>query len=215
MGAITKAIGKFIFDVVVALGAVSCILVWLKLEPKDIRMSVSGPHWLWLIVGLGLFVVALTSSGYSLYRTIHQPKPSLSSELRREMAIRQSSLLSFFAAQARDLVATLELTWHHWNNAGEKLIHPCSDKTDIKNVGKETAKLTAELRDFKVLYQDHLVRLKVEIPAFNSRTISNDIFSDEEYPNILTDLKDHERLLEKASNDVWDSAYVLEVNNAT
>jgi hypothetical protein len=61
-----RLIAKVIFDVVVAAGALACILVWLELKPKDIRMM-TWPHWLWFIGALILFAISLISSLRSLY----------------------------------------------------------------------------------------------------------------------------------------------------
>ena len=47
-GTIAKCIAAWAFDIVVALGALACILVWLEVKPKDVRMT-GWPHWIWLI----------------------------------------------------------------------------------------------------------------------------------------------------------------------
>jgi hypothetical protein len=59
-------IGKLVFDVLVAAGAVACVLVWMEVKPKDVRMT-TWPHWLWLIGALILFAISLGSSLRSLY----------------------------------------------------------------------------------------------------------------------------------------------------
>jgi hypothetical protein len=44
----------------------------------------------------------------------------------------RSILLSFMEARAVELVSQLEALWHHWDNAGEKLIHPLDSRIDSK-----------------------------------------------------------------------------------
>ncbi|MFL6313757.1 MAG: hypothetical protein ACJ71W_16795 [Terriglobales bacterium] len=67
-----KDMWKFVYQIICALGAVSCILVWLGIKPSDIwgwRMSLVLPHWMWLAAAVVLFGLCLWSSLYSLYRS--------------------------------------------------------------------------------------------------------------------------------------------------
>jgi hypothetical protein len=67
-----KKIGKFVYQIICALGALSCILVWLDLKPADVwgwRMSLGLAHWAWLASAIVLFGISLWSSLYSLYRS--------------------------------------------------------------------------------------------------------------------------------------------------
>src|SRR5947209_1006979 len=64
----SKKIGKICFDIVVGAGALACVLVWLEVKPKDVRMM-TWSHWLWLIGALILFAISLGSSLRSLYLT--------------------------------------------------------------------------------------------------------------------------------------------------
>jgi len=66
------AIGKVVLAIIGAAGAVACILVWLKVEPKDVRMM-TWPHWLWLIGAIVLFGISLTASLRSLYLALRSP----------------------------------------------------------------------------------------------------------------------------------------------
>jgi chromosome segregation ATPase len=59
-------IGRICFDIVVGAGALACVLAWLEVKPKDVRMM-AWPHWLWLIGALILFAINLGSSLRSLY----------------------------------------------------------------------------------------------------------------------------------------------------
>src|SRR5580658_3568372 len=78
----------------------------------------------------------------------------------------QSWVLWTYAAQARDIVDFLERLWHHWNNAGEKLIHPLNG--DLDKVDYLKANLASERRDFMVMYMSHLMRLTTDLPGFAS-----------------------------------------------
>lgn len=60
------AIGKAILAIIGAAGAVACILVWLEVKPKDVRMM-TWPHGLWIVAALVLFAISLSSSLRSLY----------------------------------------------------------------------------------------------------------------------------------------------------
>lgn len=62
----SNKIGKICFDIIVGAGALACVLAWLEVKPKDVRMM-TWPHWLWFIGALILFAISLTSSLRSLY----------------------------------------------------------------------------------------------------------------------------------------------------
>jgi hypothetical protein len=68
-----KAVLKFIGELIVILGALSCILVWLDVKPTDFR-AMTLPHWIWLFAGFGLFIAAISSSSYSLWRSLRGDK---------------------------------------------------------------------------------------------------------------------------------------------
>jgi hypothetical protein len=72
-------IRRFLYHFVILAGALSCILVWAKVEPKDLRgwtLPLAFPHWLWLLASFALFAIGLSSSGYSLYRSLRTaPSP--------------------------------------------------------------------------------------------------------------------------------------------
>lgn len=64
-------ISKFIVEVLVALGSLACILVWLEIKPRDIKMMAlpTPGHWPWLLMSLVLVAISLSSSIYSLVRS--------------------------------------------------------------------------------------------------------------------------------------------------
>lgn len=76
-----KLVWKSCFDVLVGAGALACVLVWLEVKPKDVRMM-TWPHWLWLIGALILFGLSLTASLRSLY--LASRKPTLATPEKRE-----------------------------------------------------------------------------------------------------------------------------------
>lgn len=65
-----SAILRWGFDLVVAAGAVACVLVWLEVKPNDLRMALVWPHWTWLVSAIILFIISLCSSSYSLYHVL-------------------------------------------------------------------------------------------------------------------------------------------------
>jgi len=65
MGAL-KSFIKLIAEFIVVLGALACILVWLKIEPKDLRIPTVGNE-IWLLAAMGLFAIGIGSSVRSWY----------------------------------------------------------------------------------------------------------------------------------------------------
>lgn len=168
----------------------------------------------WIAIGL-LFGFGLVSSclGYFLNRqsrssVIGRVSPEPPSSNADKIAGGQAALLWHFAATARDLTKQLESTWHHWNNAGQPLIHPL-DINHPENLGEGTVGFVIELRDFKVLYQHHLAYLNSEAPAFSSNVTVHGFPSNREYPAVLSDLRDHAARLDEAAQRVWDSGSTL------
>jgi hypothetical protein len=47
--------------IILALGALACVLVWLGIKPQEVT-HMTWPHWIWLILGLALFAISLYSS---------------------------------------------------------------------------------------------------------------------------------------------------------
>src|SRR5579859_6872376 len=82
------AIGKFVAEAIVVLGALACILTYLDIKPSWVSPVQQKPMTSlaatpapsshstgWLVLGLLLITVALVSSGYSLYRNLKTAKP--------------------------------------------------------------------------------------------------------------------------------------------
>jgi hypothetical protein len=83
-----RAIRRFLYHLIILAGAVSCILVWAKIEPKDLRgwtLPLAFPHWPWLLAAIALFAIGLSSSGYSLYRSLSGAKNLSSPPSAREL----------------------------------------------------------------------------------------------------------------------------------
>jgi hypothetical protein len=56
-----------VFTALSGLGGVACILQWLEIKPKDVsgwHVSLTPPHWVWLIGALLLFVFSIGLSAY-------------------------------------------------------------------------------------------------------------------------------------------------------
>lgn len=81
-----RAVLRFVAEVILVLGAAACILVWLEIKPKDIMVAGIWPHWMWLVVSAALFLIAVSSSGYSLRRSFRALPPVPDEGLQRELA---------------------------------------------------------------------------------------------------------------------------------
>jgi len=63
----------FIFAALGGLGGLACILQWAEIKPKDFggwHVSLAVPHWLWLVIGLGLLMLSLLVSVSGLYSSV-------------------------------------------------------------------------------------------------------------------------------------------------
>ena len=191
----------------------TCVLIW---------QGFNRPTISWLIVGVAIFIVcSLIVTAILNFKTSKQhPPPTILAASVPEatnkipatakLAAGQAALLWLFAAHAKHLARLLEGAWYHWDNAGEKLIHPVGSKIDIKNFGGEhVAELVSELRDFRALYEHHLAYVRSEVPAYNSQITSQGFPCEREYHLLLADLQDHSKQLDEAGTRVWESERAL------
>jgi hypothetical protein len=95
--------------------------------------------------------------------------------------------------------------WHHWNNAGERLVHPLDARLDkLAHYSTDQAmKLLDERRDFMLLYCHHLNVLKSEFPEFTSPAIEAGYPTDCEYQEVLLRLGQHIEGLKTESLKEW------------
>lgn len=113
-------------------------------------------------------------------------------------------LFDFFADKAAELLRDLESLWHHWDNVGEKLIHPLDATKDKIEFSKEHFyKLNNERRDFQTLYIAHVQTLKTVFPDFASWVVNTGFPSDAEYHDVLAQLKAHAGKLKTESKTAW------------
>jgi len=115
----------------------------------------------------------------------------------------QAGILWLLAAQAKDAIHLLEKTWHHWNNSGERLIHPLDARIDKPDFTK--GDLISERRDFMAIYLSHLMRLSTDIPGFTSDVTSYGFPSDREYLEVLNALRSHAEKLDSEADKIWQS----------
>jgi hypothetical protein len=115
-------------------------------------------------------------------------------------------LLSVMATEATYLMELLEEVWHHWDNLGEKLVHPLDARIDkMKDYSSDgVMKLVYEHRDFLVLYAHHLRTLATELPKFASPVVVTGYPSDCEYHRVLANLRVHIENLKTESQTAWD-----------
>ncbi len=114
-------------------------------------------------------------------------------------------LLGHLEARAIELQQRLESLWHHWDNAGEKLIHPLNGTDKIKGslLDGTGLDLLNERRDFMVLYLQHLDILKAEFPEFSSTVVETGYPADYEYQQVLANLRNHIENLKDESMRAW------------
>jgi hypothetical protein len=101
----------------------------------------------------------------------------------------------------------LEEAWNHWNDVGERLIHPLDARLDsLKDHFTDYAqRLLDERRHFMVLYSFHLSRLRLDFPGFRSAVTQNGYPSDTEYVRVLNSLREHSQALDERGQKIWDS----------
>lgn len=75
-------------EAIVLAGALSCVLVWLEIKPRDLMNP--GPHWWWLVAAVLLFCVGVGSSIWSLYLATCRVNSINSSHLKQLSEIRRS-----------------------------------------------------------------------------------------------------------------------------
>lgn len=123
----------------------------------------------------------------------------------------QAALLCHFAARARGFGQHAREHLASLEQFRGSIIHPLNINHP-KNFGAENAlALVDELRDFKLLYRDHLSYLKSEVPGFSSSVTSHGFPSDREYPEVISDLRAHASSLDDAAQQVWDTERPLEL----
>jgi hypothetical protein len=159
-----------------------------------------------LVVGGGLVVYSLYAKG----GTQHNHGSSEPATQEESVDTADAVMLFHFEAQAKDLIRDLETAWHHWNNVGERLIHPVGQPNDVKTADTELLiKLLNESRDFKVRYGDHLKYLHLRLPRFTSDALRHGYPNNREYQHVLFDLKTHREALESAGRASLNSASVV------
>jgi len=121
----------------------------------------------------------------------------------RECAAR-AAVLNDRGARAKELITDLEAMWHHWNNAGETLVHPLTTNCDPMKNAESSGKLISEALRFKLRYADHLSVLTADFPDFYSNTVHAGYPCSREYVAVLSDLKEHAAQLEQEASQLWD-----------
>ncbi len=118
----------------------------------------------------------------------------------------QAALYDYMSCRAGELIRDLNMLWHHWDNAGEKLIHPLDGTIDkFKNVMADNFHtLINERRDFMVLYGHHLMQMESSFPDFTSQTMAGGFPSGREYRIVYSDLVEHEKELARLTRKTWE-----------
>ena len=123
----------------------------------------------------------------------------------------QSVLLGHFHSETLHIEKCLVALWHHWDNAGEKLIHPIGGFNEWKEWSADKCfPLINELRDFKVIFGQHIGWVRVEFPGLTTQLIANGFPSNAEYQDVLAAVRDHADSLKELSHRVWDTGKVMD-----
>ena len=195
--------GQFVIWVVMLL----CTAAWWKAAVQVVRLTVipAGWHAPIYLFSSAIFLLLLLS-GY-VWWVYRKPSPDESRKALEDV-MRQgahAALYDYLSNRARDLLRDLEILWHNWHNAGEKLVHPLDGTLDKLNDYSSDKAMTLlnERRDFLVLYSHHLTVVRLEFPEFKSRTMDGGYPSDREYVEVRDDLVAHVKELERMTKKTW------------
>lgn len=117
---------------------------------------------------LSLILFVLCISVGAVLNFVRRDKRTASDETQVRLVGGDTATLWHFSSQAKDLIATLESTWHHWNNAGEVLVHPLDINLAKQPEHDKARQLLDQAREFQVLYGSHIGYVKARIPEFKS-----------------------------------------------
>jgi hypothetical protein len=126
----------------------------------------------------------------------------------RDLAVVQATYFWKFQEEALNLVFKLERVSHLWHNAGDALVYPL-DINLPKILNNTTDEIQRELRDFKIAYGEHLLRLG-DFPSFQSDALIGNYPSNREYIVVLYDLREHAATLGRTAQSLFDSGIPLE-----
>lgn len=193
----------WIRELLISLGAGTALQAWTA------RIWTLSWDWrlaIWLI-GSGLLFWLLTSFiARQEYRKKIPDEDKNNKDIFQEIkddGIRWAycALLHF---DAEELIERLDALRFHWDNAGEKLIHPLNSIDKIKNCESGQV-LLDEARDFRTLYLHHLWMLwflTENNPDFTSGVVANPYPSAREYPAVHSDLVDHSAKLQEFADKI-------------
>lgn len=99
-----KAVLKFIAEVIVVLGAAACILQWLGIQPKDLKVATLGPG------AMVLFASSIGSSTYSLYRNTARDKQGENQERATLQHVHDEEVRRLEATHESELSRCLAIT---------------------------------------------------------------------------------------------------------
>lgn len=123
----------------------------------------------------------------------------------------QVVLLNHFHAEAVHIEYVLTTVWHHWDNAGEKLIYPIGKKNEWKEWSIDKClPLVDELRDFRVVFSLHIGWLHLDFPGFSSKLTTSGYPSEDEYQVVLANIRAHGQALKELANSIKKSETFME-----
>jgi hypothetical protein len=104
------AVGKFIYHSVMFLGALACVLVFLKIEPKDFKTvfaSLMWPHWLWLVAAITLYGLGMWSSLAAFRQGYKSPLLHKTDTLETKAAEKEKDLVNAVTAMGDEQLRKL------------------------------------------------------------------------------------------------------------
>jgi hypothetical protein len=160
-----------------------------------------------LSAGIALLLFASLGQWWSR-RLVKDAPPTDTTKVLEEVMGQgaNAALYDYMWCRAIDLIRDLDALWHHWDNAGEKLIYPLNSTLDkLKDpLSDVSLKLIHERRDFMVLYAHHLMIMKLTFSDIVSKTIKGGFPSDREYFEVRSDLEKHAEELKWMAKKTWE-----------
>jgi len=229
----SKSAWKIAGEIVVMLGGLACILTWLGITPKDLRVTPTTSHVAWLIVGLLLFAISLTSSlraGFLHPRTIKGLRDALSRE--RELVKQSKDALAESAnrnleyrtrlAELTELLTPLQLEAIAFRAKIQAFIasldpEPQCDTSDCQNDPEKNVAVVSEFKrrhtEFsQKLLAKYLLVLREEALALSRKFVAGGIPPDQKIAE-LGGIPDHfhpVEWLQRISMTIWEKAGLLQ-----
>ena len=128
-------------------------------------------------------------------RSAHGEIQRLTQQTITEQDVRRigkATLLFHYSREADNLANMLEMIWHHWDNAGVKLVHPLAGHAIPNEIKSGEDK---ELLEFRIAYKRHIAAVRAASPKFTSNVMTDGFPSSVEYATVKRDISNHASLM--------------------